>query len=129
MATSTTSIRACSSICASSSRQYGWSACCPNSQPTQIRSDLIKGIQSPVAGKANILLVPDLESGNMLAKQLASLARADSAGIVVGARVPMMLTSRADSAEARLTSFAVAVARGLRENQKFKGTDQSTSSS
>ena len=87
---------------------------------------LIKGIQSPVAGEADILLVPDLEAGNMLAKQLAYLARADSAGIVVGARVPIMLTSRADSAEARLTSCAVAVAfaHWLRENQKIKVTDQ-----
>jgi phosphate acetyltransferase len=71
---------------------------------------LIKGIQSPVAGEADILLVPDLEAGNMLAKQMAYLARADSAGIVLGARVPIILTSRADSAEARLASCAVAVA-------------------
>jgi phosphotransacetylase len=70
----------------------------------------IKGIQSPVAGEADILLVPDLEAGNMLAKQLAYLSRADSAGIVLGARVPIILTSRADSAEARLASCAVAVA-------------------
>jgi phosphate acetyltransferase len=71
---------------------------------------LIKGIRSPVAGAADILLVPDLEAGNMLAKQLAYLGRADSAGIVLGARVPIILTSRADSAEARLASCAVAVA-------------------
>jgi phosphate acetyltransferase len=71
---------------------------------------LIKGIRSPVAGEADILLVPDLEAGNMLAKQLSYLGRADSAGIVVGARVPIILTSRADSAEARLASCAVAVA-------------------
>jgi phosphate acetyltransferase len=71
---------------------------------------LIKGIRSPVAGEADILLVPDLEAGNMLAKQLAYLGRADSAGIVLGARVPIILTSRADSAEARLASCAVAVA-------------------
>ncbi len=71
---------------------------------------MIKGIQSPVAGEADILLVPDLEAGNMLAKQLAYLGRADSAGIVLGARVPIILTSRADSAEARLASCAVAVA-------------------
>jgi len=70
----------------------------------------IKGIHSPVAGEADILLVPDLEAGNMLAKQLAYLGRADSAGIVLGARVPIVLTSRADSAEARLASCAVAVA-------------------
>lgn len=71
---------------------------------------LIKGIHSPVAGEADILLVPDLEAGNMLAKQLAYLGRADSAGIVLGARVPIILTSRADSAEARLASCAVATA-------------------
>lgn len=71
---------------------------------------LIKGIQSPVAGEAEILLAPDLEAGNMLVKQLIYLGRADSAGIVLGARVPIVLTSRADSAEARLASCAVAVA-------------------
>jgi phosphate acetyltransferase len=71
---------------------------------------LIKGINSPVAGEADIFLAPDLEAGNMLAKQLAYLARADSAGLVLGARVPIILTSRADSAEARLASCAVAVA-------------------
>ncbi len=69
----------------------------------------IKKIVSPVAGKADILLVPDLEAGNMLAKQLAYLADADAAGIVLGARVPIVLTSRADSAKARLASCAVAV--------------------
>jgi phosphate acetyltransferase len=80
---------------------------------------MIKGIQSPVAGEADILLVPDLEAGNMLAKQLTYLGRADSAGIVLGARVPIILTSRADSAEARLASCAVAVAfaRHLRGKQ------------
>lgn len=77
----------------------------------------IKGIRSPVAGEADILLTPDLEAGNMLAKQLAYLSKADSAGIVLGARVPIILTSRADSAEARLASCAVATAyaRWLRE--------------
>jgi len=69
----------------------------------------IKKINSPVAGRADILLVPDLEAGNMLAKQLAYLADADAAGIVLGARVPIVLTSRADSAKARLASCAVAV--------------------
>ncbi len=69
----------------------------------------IKKIVSPVAGKADILLVPDLEAGNMLAKQLAYLADADAAGIVLGARVPIVLTSRADSPKARLASCAVAV--------------------
>jgi phosphate acetyltransferase len=71
---------------------------------------MIKGIHSPVAGEADILLVPDLEAGNMLANQLTYLGKADSAGIVLGARVPIILTSRADSAEARLASCAVAVA-------------------
>jgi phosphate acetyltransferase len=70
----------------------------------------IKGIESKVAGEADIFLVPDLEAGNMLAKQLAYLADADAAGIVLGARVPIVLTSRADSPKARLASCAVAVA-------------------
>ena len=69
----------------------------------------IKGIDSPVAGVADILLVPDLEAGNMLAKQLTFMANAEAAGIVLGARVPIILTSRADSARTRLTSAAVAV--------------------
>ncbi|WP_040475563.1 bifunctional enoyl-CoA hydratase/phosphate acetyltransferase [Paramagnetospirillum caucaseum] len=69
----------------------------------------IKKINSAVAGRADILLVPDLEAGNMLAKQLSYLADADAAGIVLGARVPIVLTSRADSAKARLASCAVAV--------------------
>ncbi len=69
----------------------------------------IKRIVSPVAGKADILLVPDLEAGNMLAKQLAYLADAEAAGIVLGTRVPVVLTSRADSAKARLASCAIAV--------------------
>lgn len=69
----------------------------------------IKGIVSPVAGRANVLVVPDLEAGNVLAKSLSFLARADAAGIVLGARVPIMLTSRADSVMARLASCAVAV--------------------
>jgi phosphate acetyltransferase len=69
----------------------------------------IKGIRSPVAGRADILLVPDLEAGNMLAKSLSFLMNADSAGIVLGARVPIILTSRADSVESRLASCAVAV--------------------
>jgi phosphate acetyltransferase len=66
-----------------------------------------KKITSPVAGKADILLVPDLEAGNMLAKQLQYLAGADAAGIVLGARVPIVLTSRADSVRTRLASVAV----------------------
>lgn len=68
----------------------------------------IKGINSPVAGRAQILVVPDLEAGNMLAKNLTFLSRADAAGIVLGARVPIVLTSRADSVRTRLASCAVA---------------------
>ena len=68
----------------------------------------IKGIESPVAGRANVLLVPDLEAGNMLAKSLSFLASADAAGIVLGARVPVILTSRADSVMTRRASCAVA---------------------
>ena len=68
-----------------------------------------KGIVSPVAGQADILLVPDLESGNMLAKQLEYLADAGTAGLVVGARVPIVLTSRADSVAARVASCAMAL--------------------
>jgi phosphate acetyltransferase len=68
----------------------------------------IKKIQSPVAGQANVLVVPDLEAGNMLAKSLTFLADADAAGIVLGARVPIILTSRADSTVTRLASCAVA---------------------
>lgn len=67
-----------------------------------------KGITSEVAGKADILLVPDLEAGNMVAKQLTFLADADAAGVVLGARVPIVLTSRADSVETRLASAALA---------------------
>jgi phosphate acetyltransferase len=67
----------------------------------------IKKLVSPVAGRADILLVPDLEAGNILAKQLEYLAGANAAGIVLGARVPIVLTSRADSARTRITSAAV----------------------
>jgi phosphate acetyltransferase len=79
----------------------------------------IKGIDSPVAGRANVLLVPDLEAGNMLAKSLSFLAGADAAGIVLGARVPIILTSRADSIMTRNASCAVAalVAKARREQQ------------
>ena len=69
----------------------------------------IKGIKSPVAGQAQILVVPDLESGNMLAKNLTFLSHADAAGIVLGARVPIILTSRADNVRTRLASSAVAM--------------------
>ncbi len=68
----------------------------------------IKGIVSPVAGQADILMVPDLEAGNMLYKNLSFLADADGAGIVLGARVPIILTSRADSVRTRMASCAVA---------------------
>jgi phosphate acetyltransferase len=69
----------------------------------------IKGIQSAVAGRAQILVVPDLEAGNMLAKNLTFLAKADAAGLVLGARVPVILTSRADSVRSRMASCAAAV--------------------
>ena len=69
----------------------------------------VKKIASPVAGRANVLVVPDLEAGNMLAKSLSFLANANAAGIVLGARVPIILTSRADSLISRLASCAVAV--------------------
>jgi phosphate acetyltransferase len=77
----------------------------------------IKKIDSPVAGRANVLIVPDLEAGNMLAKSLTFLAGADAAGIVLGAKVPIILTSRADSVMTRLASCAVAslVAHARRE--------------
>jgi phosphate acetyltransferase len=83
----------------------------------------IKKIDSPVAGRANVLLVPDLEAGNMLAKSLSFLAGADAAGIVLGARVPIILTSRADSLLTRLASCAVAVlvAKARRESAKAIG--------
>jgi phosphate acetyltransferase len=78
----------------------------------------IKKIASPVAGRANVLIVPDLEAGNMLAKSLTFLAGADAAGIVLGAKVPIILTSRADSVMTRLASCAVAslVAHARRES-------------
>jgi len=83
----------------------------------------IKKIDSPVAGRANVLLVPDLEAGNMLAKSLTFLAGADAAGIVLGARVPIILTSRADSQLTRLASCAVAVlvAKARRDAAKVLG--------
>jgi phosphate acetyltransferase len=74
-----------------------------------LASVAIKHIDSPVAGRANVLVVPDLEAGNMLAKSLSFLAGADAAGIVLGTRVPIMLTSRADAVMTRLASCAVAV--------------------
>ena len=82
-----------------------------------LESVKIKKINSPVAGRANVLVVPDLEAGNMLAKSLSFLANADAAGIVLGTRVPIILTSRADSVMTRLASCAVAtlMARARRE--------------
>jgi len=77
-----------------------------------------KGIKSAVAGQADILLVPDIESGNMLAKQLEYLADALSAGIVLGARVPIVLTSRADSAETRTASTAIALVMAHAKRKK-----------
>jgi phosphate acetyltransferase len=83
-----------------------------------LESKAIKHIKSEVAGRANVLVVPDLEAGNMLAKSLSFLAGADAAGVVLGARVPVILTSRADSVMCRLASCAVAVlvARARRES-------------
>lgn len=88
-----------------------------------IEAARIKKIESPVAGRANVLLVPDLEAGNMLAKSLTFLAGADAAGIVLGARVPIILTSRADSMMTRLASCAVAVlvAEARREGGRILG--------
>ncbi len=73
-----------------------------------LKAARVKHLSSPVAGQADVLVVPDLESGNMLAKQLEYLAGAEAAGIVLGARVPIVLTSRADGPKARLASAAVA---------------------
>jgi len=73
-----------------------------------LESVKIKKIASPVAGRANVLIVPDLEAGNMLAKSLSFMAGADAAGIVLGARVPIILTSRADSVTTRLASCGIA---------------------
>jgi len=83
-----------------------------------LESARIKGIKSEVAGRAQILVVPDLESGNMLAKNLAYFAKADGAGIVLGARVPVVLTSRADSPRARMASCAVAALYAHARRQK-----------
>jgi len=80
----------------------------------------IKRIESPVAGQADILVVPDLEAGNMLAKSLTFMADADAAGIVLGARVPIILTSRADSLIARQASCAVAMLIAHARRQQFE---------
>ena len=83
----------------------------PLAMDTAISTDAAraKGLDSPVAGDADILVAPDLEAGNILAKQLTFLANAEAAGIVLGARVPIILTSRADSVRTRMASCAVAV--------------------
>jgi phosphate acetyltransferase len=82
----------------------------------------IKGIKSPVAGQAQILVVPDLEAGNMLAKNLTFISKADAAGIVLGARVPIILTSRADNVRTRMASCAVAMllAHSRRANEPIR---------
>jgi phosphotransacetylase len=82
----------------------------------------IKGIESEMAGDPDILLVPDLESGNMLAKQLIFLANADSAGLVLGARVPIILTSRSDSVRSRIASCAVALLAAHARRQQLQAT-------
>jgi phosphate acetyltransferase len=82
----------------------------------------IKGIRSDVAGDPDILLAPDLEAGNILAKQLTFLANADSAGIVLGARVPIILTSRADSVRSRSASCAVAMLAAHARRQAIQAT-------
>ena len=78
-----------------------------------------KGIRSPVAGQADLLIVPDIEAGNMLAKQLCYLSNAQSAGIVMGARVPVILTSRSDPEESRLASCALAILVGQHKPSKY----------
>src|SRR5271168_2775086 len=75
----------------------------------RVNAAKVKGIISPVAGRADIFVVPDLEAGNMLAKQLEYLAESQVAGIVLGARVPIILTSRADKTLSRLGSCAIAL--------------------
>ena len=81
-----------------------------------------KGIQSEVAGDPDILIAPDLEAGNILAKQLSFLANADSAGVVLGARVPIILTSRADSVRSRIASCAVAALAAHARRQRLQPT-------
>jgi phosphotransacetylase len=81
----------------------------------------VKGIRSDVAGDPDILLAPDLEAGNILAKQLTFLANADSAGLVLGARVPIILTSRADSVRSRIASCGVAMQVAHERRRKLRG--------
>ena len=82
-----------------------------------LESKKIQKIESPVAGRANVLVVPGLEAGNMLAKSLSFLAGADAAGIVLGARVPIILTSRANSVMTRLASSGIAVLLAQARNE------------
>src|SRR5205814_4993921 len=82
----------------------------------------IKGIHSEVAGDPDILLVPDLEAGNMLAKQLTFLANADSAGLVLGARVPIILTRRADRVRSRIASCARALLAGPADGGRMRAS-------
>lgn len=79
----------------------------------------IKGIVSPVAGQADVLVVPNIEAGNMLVKQLAYLGASAGSGLVVGARVPLMLTSRADDSQARLASAALAVLMNVEQKTRL----------
>ena len=100
-------------------RRGCWTGRWPSTTRSAALRRPIKKIVSPVAGDADILVVPDLEAGNMLAKQLSYLAGADSAGIVLGARVPIILTSRADSVASRLASVALArLLRGRRAGRR-----------
>ena len=82
-----------------------------------------KGIRSPVSGDPDILIAPDLEAGNILAKQLSFLANADSAGLVLGARVPIILTSRADSVRSRIASCAVAALAAHARRRQLRGAE------
>jgi phosphotransacetylase len=84
------------------------------------RAAEIKGIQSAVSGDPDILLVPDLEAGNMLAKQLSLLANAEGAGLVLGARVPIILTSRSDTVRSRIASCAVAMLAAHARRKQLK---------
>ena len=81
----------------------------PANADANLAAGSLPRFESEVAGRAQILVVPDLEAGNMLAKNLAFMAKADTAGIVLGARVPIVLTSRADSVRSRMASCAAAV--------------------
>lgn len=80
----------------------------------------VKGIESPVAGRADVLVAPDLEAGNILAKQLEYFARAEAAGIVVGARIPIILTSRSDSVATRVRSCALAVIHAKAQQERAR---------